>query len=72
MLRCERCFKDKLVPFSYNESERTCAVCGSGCAELLVPAIVRGKPVMTQSPDSQIRDYVLEQMKGFRRRDNSA
>ena len=72
VLRCERCFKDKLVPSCYNESERTCAVCGSKCIELLVPAIIQGQRVVKERPVSEIRDYVTAQMKGFQLRDNSA
>lgn len=62
VLRCEHCCKDRLVPYSYPQSERVCDICGSECRELLVPAITAGKRLMGEKSHSQIRNYVLKQL----------
>jgi nicotinate phosphoribosyltransferase len=59
VLRCQSCFKDKVVP--YNE-EKTICECGGKYEELLVPFLEGGKVLRDLPKPKEIREYVIEQV----------
>jgi len=62
LLRCNRCFNSKVVPFS--EKTETCS-CGGVMEDILKPAIRGGKLLKAHPPVDEIRYYVLEQLKHY-------
>ncbi|MCD6133048.1 MAG: nicotinate phosphoribosyltransferase [Deltaproteobacteria bacterium] len=62
LLRCNRCFNSKVVPFS--EKTETCS-CGGVMEDILKPAIRGGKLLKAHPPVDEIRNYVLEQLKHY-------
>jgi nicotinate phosphoribosyltransferase len=69
VLRCSKCFQDKMVPFKENRGRSTpgasrCS-CGGRLQELLVP-LVQNRKVLWDLPKPQaIREHVLEQLPHF-------
>jgi nicotinate phosphoribosyltransferase len=62
VLRCTRCYEDKVVPFA--ETLKRCG-CGGKYSELLVPLMERGK-VREKLPSAQkIREYVLRELEHY-------
>jgi nicotinate phosphoribosyltransferase len=62
LLRCDRCFNSKVVPFT--KKEETC-FCGETMKDILKPAIKEGKLIRTHPPVDEIRNYVLKQLKHY-------
>jgi nicotinate phosphoribosyltransferase len=69
VLRCSKCFQDKMVPYKKNRGRSNsgmerCA-CGGRLKELLIP-FVQSRKVLWNLPKPQaIRKYVLEQLPHF-------
>jgi len=59
VLRCQGCFKDRIVP--YTEEGYTCE-CGGRYEELLVPFVEGGRILHDLPKPKEIRRYVLEQV----------
>lgn len=69
VLRCPRCFQDKMVPFKTHRRQSTREVercsCGGRFQDLLIPLIEK-KKVLWELPSPQaIREYVLKQLPYF-------
>jgi len=69
VLRCSKCFQDKMVPFRKNRGRPTPAAdrcsCGGRLKELLIP-FVQNKKILWDLPKPQaIREYVLGQLPHF-------
>jgi nicotinate phosphoribosyltransferase len=69
VLRCSKCFQDKMVPFGKNKSRSTqkgkCSSCGGQTKELLLPFITNNKLQWDLPAPQAIREYVLEQLPHF-------
>jgi len=69
VLRCPKCFQDRMVPFKRSGGHSTqgsdrCS-CGGRFKELLLP-FIQGKKILWDLPTPQsIREYVLEQLPHF-------
>lgn len=69
VLRCPKCFQDRLVPFkkarghSSHDSNR--CTCGGRFQELLLPLIQNRKILMDLPAPQTIREYVLKQLPHF-------
>jgi nicotinate phosphoribosyltransferase len=61
VLRCKDCFRDKVVPLSY-DADRRCE-CGGLLEDLLLPWCENGRFFFDSESPQQTRQYVLEQMK---------
>jgi len=69
VLRCPKCFQDKMVPFKKNRGRSTpgadrCS-CGGRLKELLIPFVQHGKIHLDLPKPQAIRGYVLEQLPHF-------
>ncbi len=65
VLRCSKCYQDKIVPFKNVNDEFNRCSCGGELKELLLP-FIKEKKILWDLPKPQaIRDYVLEQLKHF-------
>jgi len=69
VLRCSRCFQDRIVPFKGNRSHpiqgsNRCA-CGGRLKELLLPLIQKRKILWDLPTPQAIREYVLRQLPHF-------
>jgi nicotinate phosphoribosyltransferase len=69
VLRCSKCFQDKMVPFKEGRSQSTSASgrcsCGGRFKELLIP-FVQNRKILWDLPKPQaIRQYVLGQLPHF-------
>lgn len=62
ILRCQGCFKDKIVP--YTEEKGICE-CGGRYEELLLPFMDSGKILPELPKPKEIRDYVIKQVEGI-------
>ncbi|HBO83895.1 MAG: nicotinate phosphoribosyltransferase [Deltaproteobacteria bacterium GWC2_42_11] len=60
VLRCTKCFNDKIIPLGSNIGK--CA-CGGEFENLLLPLIKNGKAARKLPKPKQIREYVLGQLK---------
>lgn len=60
ILRCQSCFRDKILP--YTEEEKRCE-CGGRYEELLLPFLDSGKILQDLARPKEIRNYVIEQVK---------
>jgi len=69
VLRCQKCFKDKMVPFEEKRSRSTSVVdrcsCGGRLKDLLDSFIQNGKILWDLPKPQAIREYVLEQLPHF-------
>jgi nicotinate phosphoribosyltransferase len=69
VLRCTKCFQDRMIPFAKNqgrsnEGANRCP-CGGRSRELLLP-FIRNRKILWNLPKPQaIREYVLEQLPHF-------
>ncbi len=69
VLRCSKCFQDRVVPYSpqgksSGKGSNRCS-CGGRFQELLLP-LIQNKKVLQDSPTPQaIREYVLQQLPHF-------
>ena len=66
VLRCSKCFQDKMVPFKKNRGRSILGAdrcsCGGRLKELLIP-FIRDRKILWDLPKPQaIREYVLEQL----------
>jgi len=69
VLRCSKCFQDKMVPFKKNRRRSTpgadrCS-CGGRFKELLIPFVQHGKIHLNLAKPQALRRYVLEQLPHF-------
>ena len=63
VVRCARCWSDKVVPLNQDIDSR--CECGGLFADLLVPWYENGKFLFEPQPPQEIRKTVLEQLTGF-------
>jgi len=69
VLRCSKCFQDKMLPFRKGRNQPTTAIgrcsCGGRLEELLIP-FVQNRKILWDLPKPQaIREYVLGQLPHF-------
>ncbi|OGQ03772.1 MAG: nicotinate phosphoribosyltransferase [Deltaproteobacteria bacterium RBG_19FT_COMBO_46_12] len=69
VLRCSKCFQDKILPFKKRRGRSAPGVdrcsCGGGLKEILIP-FVQNRKILWNLPKPQaIREYVLEQLPHF-------
>jgi nicotinate phosphoribosyltransferase len=69
VLRCSKCFQDKMLPFRKGRGQSTSALrrcsCGGRLKELLIP-FVQNRKILWDLPKPQaIREYVLGQLPHF-------
>ncbi len=63
VLRCNKCFKDKIIPYT---TEKISCECGGYNEELLIPFIMDGKILYKMPKPRDIRKYVLSQCNNLR------
>jgi nicotinate phosphoribosyltransferase len=68
VVRCQKCFKDKMVPFEKRRRAATgvdrCS-CGGRFKDLLIPFVENGKLLWDLPKPQVIREYVLKQLPRF-------
>lgn len=62
VLRCKKCFTDKIIPLGSNKGR---CECGGGFENLLLPLIKNGKTARKLPKPKDIKSYVLEQLKNL-------
>ena len=62
VLRCTRCYEDKVIPFA--EKIKKCA-CGGKYSELLLPLIEKGKIKEKLPSPQKIRKFVLKELENY-------
>jgi len=69
VLRCQKCFKDKMVPFKKDRGRSTPGLdrcsCGGRFKDLLIPFLQKGKILWDLPKPQAIREYVVEQLPHF-------
>lgn len=65
VLRCSKCYQDKIIPFRDTDDESNKCLCGGEYKELLLPFIKERKILWDLPKPQAIREYVLEQLQHF-------
>ncbi len=69
VLRCQKCFQDKMVPFEKKrrrpDPDADRCPCGGRFKDLLIPFVQNGKILWDLPRPQSIREYVLEQLPHF-------